>query len=112
MKTILDTDFLINVIKYKINIDEIKNPTIIDKTINELESKNTPNARAAIKLIEIRKFKLIKTKKDKIVDDLILEEVKEEDFVATQDKKLKKRLKEKQIKVITIRQKKYINKNL
>ena len=109
MKTILDTDFLINVIKYKIDISEIKNPYIIDKTLDELKKVNNLNARAALKLIELKKFKIIKTKKDKIVDDLILEKATKEDRVATQDKKLKKKLKEKQIKVITVRQKKYIS---
>ncbi len=109
MKTILDTDFLINVIKNKVNIEEITNPCIIDKTIEELESIRNSNAKAALKLIEIKKFKVIKTKKDKIVDDLILEEATKEDIVATQDKKLKKQLKEKQIKTITVRQKKYIS---
>jgi rRNA-processing protein FCF1 len=108
MKTILDTDFLINIIKYKINIEEIKNPSIIDKTLDELGSKNTSNAKAAIKLTKLKKFKVIKTKKDKIVDALILEEAKEGDLVATQDKKLKRQLKENNIKTITIRQKKYI----
>jgi rRNA-processing protein FCF1 len=76
--------------------------------LDELKKKNTPNARAAIKLTELRKFKIIKTKKDKIVDKLILEKATKEDSVATQDKKLKKQLKEKQIKIITMRQKKYI----
>ncbi len=108
MKTILDTDFLINVIKYKINIEEIKNPSIIDKTLDELKKKNTSNARAALKLIKLKKFKIIKTKKNKIVDDLISEKVLKEDLVATQDKKLKKQLKDKNIKIITVRQKKYI----
>jgi rRNA-processing protein FCF1 len=112
MKTILDTDFLVNVIKYRIDIEEIKSPCIIDKTIDELEKVNNLNAKAAIKLIKLKKFKIIKTKKDKIVDDLILEKATKEDIVATQDKKLKKRLKEKQIKVITVRQKKYITKPL
>jgi rRNA-processing protein FCF1 len=111
MKTILDTDFLVNVIKNKVNIEEIKNPCIIDKTIDELEKVNNLNAKTALKLIELKKFKIIKTKKDKIVDDLILEEATKEDTVATQDKKLKKRLKEKQIKTITVRQKKYLSKD-
>jgi rRNA-processing protein FCF1 len=108
MKTILDTDFLINIIKYRIDIEEIKNPSIIDKTITELEKVNNLNSKTALKLIKIKKFKIIKTNKDKIVDDLILEKATKQDIVATQDKKLKKQLKEKNIQVITVRQKKYI----
>ena len=109
MKTILDTDFLINVIKNKVNIEEIRNPAIIDKTIDELKKVDNPNSKLATKLIKLKKFKVIKTKEDKIVDDLILEKASKEDIVATQDKKLKQRLKDKQIKVITIRQKKYLS---
>ena len=59
-------------------------------------------------LIEVKKFKVFKTKKDKIVDELILDKVKKKDMVATQDKELKRRLKEKSIKVLTIRQKRYV----
>jgi rRNA-processing protein FCF1 len=116
---ILDTDFLVNSIKFKIDIiSKIKEDfpkktiTIIDKTLDELENLNNLNSKAAIKLIKIKKIKIIKTKKDKIVDNLILEQVKKEDIVATQDRKLKKELKEKNIKTITIRQKKYINTKL
>jgi rRNA-processing protein FCF1 len=112
---ILDTDFLINSIKYKVDIfKEIKEKypkqtiSIIDKTIEELKKINNSNAKASLKLIKIKKLKIIKTKKDKIVDDLILEETKKTDIVATQDRVLKRKLKNKGIKTITIRQKKYI----
>ncbi len=116
---ILDTDFLINSIKFKIDvISQIKENhpkkeiAIIDKTLDELKNLNSLNSKTAINLIKNKKIKIIKTKKDKIVDDLILEYVKKEDLIATQDKKLKKRLKEKNIEIITIRQKKYINTKL
>ncbi|MCD4759667.1 hypothetical protein K8R33_02175, partial [archaeon] len=81
---------------------------VFDKTIDELNKINNPNSKAAIMLIEVKKFKVFKTKKDKIVDELILDKVKKKDMVATQDKELKRRLKEKSIKVLTIRQKRYV----
>jgi uncharacterized protein len=111
----LDTDFLVNSIKYKIDVTaQIKEefPTedlvIFDKTFDELENIGNTNAKTVLALIKVKGFKVIKTKKDKIVDDLILDRVKKKDRVATQDKELKKLLKEKGIKVLTIRQKKYV----
>ncbi len=112
---ILDTDFLVNSIKYKVDvISQIKENYpkekigVIDKTIDELKNVNNMNARAAIHLIKLKNLKIIKTKKDKIVDDLILEKVKDKDIVCTQDQRFKRKLKEKEIKVLTIRQKKYV----
>jgi len=81
---------------------------IIDKTLDELENLNKKEARAAIKLIKIREIKEIKTKKNKIVDDLILGLTDKNIVVATQDKELKRRLKEKNIPLIVLRQKKYL----
>jgi rRNA-processing protein FCF1 len=112
---ILDTDFLVHSIKYKVDITTKikenyprKTIAIIDQTIDELKKVNNINAKTALKLIKLKKFKMIKTKKDKIVDKLILDLAKKTDIVATQDKNLKKTLKNKGIKTITIRQKKYI----
>ena len=112
---ILDTDFLVNSIKNKIDINiRIKeeypkqNIAILDQTIDELEKVNNTNSKTALKLIKLKKFKIIKTKKNKIVDELILDLAKKIDIIATQDKNLKKTLKNKGIRTITIRQKKYI----
>lgn len=44
----------------------------------------------------------------KHTDDAILEAASSEDFVATLDKELKKRLKRKNIKIITLKQRKYL----
>ncbi len=111
---ILDTDFLINCAKLKIDfsleISKILDTSfklfIIDKTIDELQGKKYEKLVKAI--IEAEKISFIETKKDKSVDDLILENVNENTIVATQDQELKRRLKNKGIKIITIRQKKYL----
>jgi rRNA-processing protein FCF1 len=112
---ILDTDFLVNSIKYKVDVisqimDEYPGEKIgiIDKTIDELRSVNNPNARAATHLVKLKKLDIIKTDKVDIVDKLILNYVSEGDMVATQDQRLKRQLKKKDIKVLTIRQKKYV----
>jgi rRNA-processing protein FCF1 len=116
MRVILDTDFLVNAIKYKIHIEEsLKNTLdsnfqicIIDKTLDELKKIKDKNAKIALQLIKLKKYKILKTKKDKITDDLIKEIAKKTDIVATQDRKLKKDLKQNLIKTLSIRQKKYI----
>jgi rRNA-processing protein FCF1 len=112
---ILDTDFLVSSIKFKVDVitqikEEYPNEKIVimDKTIDELKSINNSNARAAIHLVKLKGLDFIKTKKDKIVDDLILDIVSEGDLVATQDQRFKRKLKEKNIRLLTIRQKKYV----
>ena len=111
---ILDTDFLINCIKFRIDfIEKIKDLcdfnvkfNIIDKTLEELENK--PNEKLIKQILEKKKVNIIKTNKDKKVDDLIIDLVDENYIVATQDKELKKRLKEKKIQIIIIRQERYL----
>jgi len=110
MKIILDTDFIIMSLKYKVDIlSQLKSLLnikykvyIIDKTIKEL--KNKPQEKLA-KLF-IKKINIIKTKQDKTVDNLILEQ--KNIMVATQDRDLKEKLKKAKIPIITIRQKKYL----
>tara|TARA_Y100000310_G_scaffold186269_1_gene186351 strand:- start:8098 stop:8448 length:351 start_codon:yes stop_codon:yes gene_type:complete len=114
-KIILDTDFLLTSIKFKVDIfSEINricefNYTlhIIDKTLDELKNKKLENI--ALKLI--KKLNIIKTNKDKTVDDLILELKEDNLIVATQDQELKKRLKKENIQIITIRQKNHLSLN-
>lgn len=114
-KIILDTNFLLTSIKFKVPLFEEINRIcnfkyqlyIIDKTLDEL--KNKKNEKLILKLIKNKKIKTIKTKKDKNVDSLILNTIKKDDIVATQDKKLKKKLKDKKIKLIIIKQKKYLS---
>ena len=115
MKTIiLDTDFIINAVKYKISLESsIKEISpekciiaIIDKTLDEL--KNKPFEKLSKELIA--HLNIIKTKKDKTVDELILGLYKEnrDIIVATQDRELKEKLKKGRIPIITIRQQKYL----
>lgn len=115
MKTIiLDTDFIINSIKNHIDIENsIKNLcpyksriVVLDKTLEELEHKPLSNIAKQV----ISKWEILKTKKNKSVDDLILEYVQTDKntIIATQDRKLKEKLKKGKTALITIRQQKYI----
>lgn len=112
LNIVLDTDFLLSSIEFKVDIfTELKRIcnfpyqiAVLDKTLEELENKK--NSKLALNLIEKNKVKAITTKKDKIVDDLLLEQ--NNIIVATQDKALKEKLKKRRLPIITIRQKKYL----
>lgn len=116
MKIILDTDFIINAVKNRIDItSELKRILDINFTINILdqtleELKNKPLEKLVLQIIKSKDINIIKTKKDKTVDDLILIQ-KPPFIVGTQDRGLKEKLKKAKIPVITIRQKKYFKLN-
>lgn len=112
IKVVLDTDFLLKSLEYKIRIfkelsrilDFQFTVSILDKTLDELKGKKFE--KLALKFIKSNNIHIIETKKDKKVDDLLLEIPNI--TVATQDKELKEKLKKGKISVITIRQKRYL----
>ena len=111
MLVILDTNFIVYCIANKIDIQSSINDAldtnfdlaIIDATIDELAKLGD---KIALKIV--KNFIEIKTKKDKIVDALILNIVDKNTIVATNDLELRKKLKAKGIKTLVVRQKKYI----
>lgn len=107
MKIILDTNFLMAVSQFKIDIfDELKRfpykVCIIDKTIRELKGINNMHSKIALRLI--RNIPIINTKTGK-TDDILIGLSEKGNIIATQDKELKKQLKS---PYLVIRQKKYI----
>jgi len=115
-KIILDTSFILTALKQKINLaselqrilDKKFTIHIIDKTLKELENKK--HEKLAIQILKSLKCSIIKTTENKNVDNLILDHIKKHPscIVATQDKSLKEKLKKRNIRLITIRQKKYL----
>lgn len=118
-KIILDTNFIITALKFRIDIfsefQRICNfeysINILDKSIDELEKlikKNKIN-KATFKLtkdiIKFKKIKIIKTKGNN-VDELLLKQ--KNAVIATQDKILKNKLEKKKIPIIIIRQKNHL----
>ena len=111
-KIIIDTNFLVSAIKFKIDIfsgiQRICNfkytVCIVDGIIGELEKlaetgkpKDKIAARISLEIIKNKKINIIKTpsknKRVKNVDLLILNLIKKGNFiVATQDKELKKEI--------------------
>ena len=119
MKTILlDTNFIVSALKNKINLDleldrvmkEKYQKKIIDKTIDELKKLNTEHSKLSIKILEKQKVKKIRSETNN-VDNEIVKNSNKDTIVATLDRKLKKKLKKKEVKTITIRQKKYFSLN-
>ena len=124
MKILLDTNFLLIPVQFKVDIfaeidrimDEPYRLYVLEKSIEELKKivkeqkgKHKEAANIALKLIKQKSLNTIKNSTNDSVDDIIVE-IGEEYTIATQDKELKQRLKEKNIKVITLRGKKYLTK--
>ncbi len=110
-KVILDTNFLLTAIKFKIDIfSQLQeyDVYILDKTLDEL--KNKKNEKLAKELLKKYNVKIIKTMSNKNVDDLLLEF--NDYIIATQDKELKEKLKKAKISTISLRQKKYLIENV
>lgn len=134
MKTIiLDTNFLLIPAEFRIDIfteihnlmDEPYEISILDMTLDELKQiqetqggKAKSGAKLAQALIEHKKLKIIDIKqkslntpvnsKAVIVDDILLNISDKNTIVATQDGSLKKRLAEKGVKTIILRNKKHL----
>jgi rRNA-processing protein FCF1 len=111
MKILIDTNFILSALRFKIKMpyDNLIIPTSV---INELEkiakgkSKDAALARMALQLIE-KKTTVVRTSGS--TDKAILNyAVANNCAVATNDRNLIKELKANGIKVIRIRQKKYI----
>lgn len=117
-KIILDTNFLTIPYQFKVDIfEEIKKVVpenyelaTLDGIIKELENlaknkgKDSKAARIGLELIEKNQVKIIKTEEKK-ADDSIVEISDENTLVATNDKELRQRLKDKNVKVIYLRSK-------
>ena len=109
-RIILDTDFLLDCVKWKIDLfsefekacDFQYELCVLDKTLEELEGKEGSKLAKEY----TKKMITIKTSMDKPVDALILG--MEPCYAATQDKELKEKLKKAGFSIITIRQKKYL----
>ena len=115
----LDTNFLIDLARFRIDIDEVKNLVgsckfcTIDSVIKELKriaSKRTEvagDAMVALKLIELNNFEIMKTK-ERNADDAILSLAEKNFIVATNDIELRRRLKDFKIETIYLRSKKHL----
>jgi len=118
-RVILDTNFLLLPGQSKIDIFEgikklMSKPyelCIYEQTIDELNKlasnnkKDKPNAKVALSFIKQKNLKTlhISSSKDDYLDSIIAANATKTDIVCTQDRELKRMLKKKNVKVITLR---------
>jgi rRNA-processing protein FCF1 len=115
MKILLDTNFLVDVIRFKTGLSELKGDElfVLDSVLEELEkiskrkNKDAVSARLALELIEGKGLKILKSK-ERQADLSLLEHAKKGYAIATQDLKLKRKLKRIGARIIYIRQRKYV----
>jgi rRNA-processing protein FCF1 len=123
-KVILDTNFLLIPGQFMVDIftevekvmQEPFQLCIIDKSLRELnqlavtgKQKDRFAARLALALIIQKNLKRLHSfGSKKSVDDIILKKADSNTYVATQDKALRQALKEKKVRIIGLRQKKYL----
>ncbi len=123
-QVILDTNFLLIPGQFKVDIftqiQEIMNEPfelcIVDKSIKELnkvaatgKEKDRFASKLALVLIRQKNLKTLHSfGSKKSVDDIIVKKADSNTFIATQDKALRERVREKGAKIIGMRQKKYL----
>ncbi|MEK6816336.1 MAG: PIN domain-containing protein [Nanoarchaeota archaeon] len=120
---VIDTNFIVTAYKFKIDIfDQLKAKLdfkyqlyVVDETLDELEKlinkaslTDRIGAKIAVQLLKRKNINILKTAKDRSVDELLLALDPRMFIIATQDIALKRKLREKKFKIITIRQKKQI----
>ena len=118
MRVILDTNFLIDVVRFKINLDDISGlvgsheAITTSSVISELEKLssrgniNSGYAKLALRLVGKNKIKIIKS--DVRPDTVILEISGDDVVAATNDMELRKKLKAKGAKSIYLKSKKHL----
>jgi rRNA-processing protein FCF1 len=120
----LDTNILLVPGLFKVDIFSLAKQSlpetvelcVLEATLDELAKiaqnsalakKERDAAKLAVLLVKQQHLKMVKGF-GKSVDDLLLEKAKKGDYVATQDKALKEQLREKGIRVVTLRQKRHL----
>ena len=118
MEILLDTNFLIDIVRFKIDLGELYSlvgrfelftiSSVIDelKRIAKTTSREGKCAKIALQLIEKRRVEILKIQGS--VDKTILKLVDKETAVATNDMALRKLLKAKGTKTIYIKSKKHL----
>ncbi len=121
-KVILDTNFLVDIVRFKVDLGSIGEllpsryklliPEAVEKELKKMKSKN---AKAAIKLAKLRDLKIIKNHASvRGADNMIvslaesMQDKKSKIAVATNDAELRKRLKALGVKTIYLRARKHL----
>jgi rRNA-processing protein FCF1 len=118
-RLILDTNFLIDLARFKIGLEEIldflEEPVeffVLSSSIEELKKiarnkgKSGNMAKLALKIIKLKKIEILEEKESP--DKAFLSIADKNTIIATNDSKLRKKLKSLGIKTIYLRAKKYL----
>ena len=118
MRVLLDTNFLIDLIRFKIDITAINELVgyhklaTISSVVTELEriarqnTKSSSYAKLALKLIDENRIEIIKS--DRRPDEIILDMTGKDSMAATNDMELRKKLKAANVKSIYLKSKKHL----
>jgi rRNA-processing protein FCF1 len=115
MKIVLDTNFLIDCVRFKIDIskelagNEICTLDSVFPELHKIAERNTKDAQIAKISLKIASELEILPSKERETDDSMLAYSKEGYVIATQDSVLKRRIKDAGGKFVYIRQKKYVS---
>jgi rRNA-processing protein FCF1 len=115
MRVILDTNFLIDLLRFRIDVSELsgKELFVLKQSFDELGKvlerggEDGKLAKTALAFAAAKGLKILEPK-DKSADSSLLAYAKEGYAVATQDRELKAKIRKDGGKVVLIRQKKYI----
>lgn len=122
-KILLDTNFLLIPVEFRVDIfselerlmDGKYKIYVLKQTIEELKNiqeqqkgKNRQAAKIALQLIENKKINILYIGSKKSVDEIIIELADKNYIIGTQDKLLRKKLKQKNAKLLTLRQKNHL----
>lgn len=118
-KIVFDANFLVDLARFRIDIEEVKNLVgsckfcTLDLVVNELKriagkkTKSSRSAKIALKLIELNDYEIIKSQ-EKNTDGAILKLADKDMIIATNDTELRKSLKKLKAKTIYLRAKKHL----
>ena len=121
-KIILDTNFLVDIVRFKVDLDSVgelvlgKYKLIMPEAVEkELKKMKTKHAKSALKISKLKKLKTVSDPRAVKGADNIIVAIAEELFnkkskvaVATNDAKLRKRLKGLGAKTIYLRARKHL----
>lgn len=115
---VLDTDFLLDALRWKVNIPEGIQEVVegkvelavLEKTLDEIKGKKDEQLARAY--LAKQKIAVLPSSRTEPVDAILLswasEKPKKDLIVATQDAALKEKLKKRGLRILTIRQQRYI----
>jgi rRNA-processing protein FCF1 len=113
-RILLDTNFLVSLMRFRVELEEIGELLVepyklltTSSVVMELKKIGSKNAKLALKLIELKSIGVLGTK-EKNADRAILSLAGRDTIIATNDAKLRKKLKALGSKTIYLRARKHL----